>query len=118
MDRGDVVRVELPRPQGQQGHEQFGLRPAVIIQEITNLSTVVIVPFTSSMKAALLGWTVQVSPSSENGLDVPSFALCSQIRAIDRKRIRSVSGRLSDDDMARIEIAIKNCLGFLRVPLH
>lgn len=42
MRRGEVVRVELPRPAGTTGREQFGVRPAIIIQndEVNaNLST-------------------------------------------------------------------------------
>ena len=32
MNRGDVVRVELPRPRESTGHAQFGRHPAIVLQ--------------------------------------------------------------------------------------
>lgn len=52
MDRGDVVRVELPAPRQGNGHEQAGIRPAVAVQANTpGTSTMMIVPFTSRLDA-------------------------------------------------------------------
>lgn len=32
MARGDVILVNLPTPLGPSGHEQVGMRPAIVIQ--------------------------------------------------------------------------------------
>lgn len=51
MEEGDIYLVEIPL---SGGHEQAGLRPAIIIQAIRSekLPTVLIVPLTSKLKAA------------------------------------------------------------------
>jgi mRNA-degrading endonuclease toxin of MazEF toxin-antitoxin module len=52
MNRGDVVLVQLPPPAGPSGTEQFGTRPAIVVQDeagLANLSTLLIVPLTSRL---------------------------------------------------------------------
>ena len=54
MARGDIVTVELPAALGQGGHEQAGQRPAIVVQTDVmhqNLSTTMVVPLTSNLKA-------------------------------------------------------------------
>lgn len=114
MDRGDVVRVVLPQPAGKPGREQFGERPAVILQINTataNLSTVVLVPFTSNQKSAGLFGSVLVQATDTNGLSVDSVALVHQVRVIDKGRISRTVGRLSQTDLARIEANMREILG-------
>lgn len=114
MKRGDVVRVELPRPQGSPGKEQFGSRPAIVLQDdryIANLSTVLIVPLTSRLAAARFPGSFAISPTGANGLDVESVVLTHQLRAIDRGRIRGVIGRLDGNDLAKLESQTRSLLG-------
>ncbi len=114
MKRGDVVRVDLPRPAGAPGHEQFGERPAVVIQvndALAPLSTVVVVPLTSNQRALAFAESFHVTPSPTNGLEVPSVALTSQVRAIDVKRVARVMGQLGDDDMRQLEASLRRLLG-------
>ena len=113
MARGDVIRVELPG-QGA-GHEQAGARPAVAVQADlsgVDTSTVMIVPFTSNLAVLRLPYTFRVEPSPANGLDRPSVLLVSQLRAIDRRRIRATLGRLDPEDIARLEKEMQRLLGF------
>jgi len=51
MQEGDIYMVEFP---STGGHEQAGLRPAIIVQAvgIEKVPTVLIVPLTSKLKAA------------------------------------------------------------------
>ena len=115
MNRGDVAWVELPAPRNSPGHEQTGTRPAVIIQDdrnILNLSTVVVVPITSNQGASRFDGGVPLSPSAENGLTLPSVAMTSQIRAVDRQRVKQIVGSVSPVDMQRIETALRSILGF------
>jgi len=114
MDRGDIVRVELPRPAGTSGREQFGTRPAVVLQnapDSTDLSTVLVVPLTSRLSAARFLGCFSVQPTNANGLDVASVVLTHQLRAIDRRRIQRVLGKLEGDHMATLESAIRGLLG-------
>ena len=114
MERGDVVRVDLPAPLGQPGREQTGERPAAILQAAiatANLSTVVVVPFTSKQQAIRFAGSVLVHKSASNGLSVDSVALAAQIRAIDKKRIRRVDGKLSESELQAIESKVREILG-------
>jgi len=113
MRRGDVVLAELPRPVGSAGHEQFGTRPAIIVQDCTvgaNLSTVLLVPLTSKMGATHLAGSFVLSPTKSNGLDASSVVLSHQLRAIDRNRIIHIIGRLSPDEMAAVERELRTLL--------
>ena len=113
MKRGDVVRAGLPRPAAAPGSEQFGTRPAVIIQNDTAqsiLATTVIVPMTSNLQSLRFGGSIPVDPSPENGLTVRSVALCHQLRVIDKRRIETVLGHLADEDMRAIESCIREFL--------
>lgn len=113
MNRGDVVKAELPRPQGRPSHEQFGYRRAIILQNMAahaNLTTVVVVPTTSNLNASRHGESFVVSSSAENGLDCDSTLLVHQVRALDKRRIREVVGRLSGDDLERLESSLRKLL--------
>jgi mRNA interferase MazF len=113
LKRGDVVKAELPRPRGQQSHEQYGYRRAVILEEIAdgaNPSTIVIVPTTSNLGASRYGESFVVRKSSENGLTCDSTLLVNQIRALDARRIRAVVGQLSETDLAKLEAAVRMLL--------
>jgi mRNA interferase MazF len=113
MNRGDVVLVQLPPPAGPSGREQIGTRPAIVVQDesrFISLSTVLIVPLTSRLSAARFPGSFAVSPTDTNGLDVESVVLTHQLRAIDRRRIERVIGRLADNQMATLESEIRRLL--------
>jgi mRNA-degrading endonuclease toxin of MazEF toxin-antitoxin module len=113
MNRGDIVLVRLPPPAGPSGTEQFGTRPAVVVQDegdFGNLSTVLIVPLTSRLSVAQFPSTFAISPSAANGLDVESVVLTHQLRAIDRRRIQRVIGVLPDHQMAALQSQIRRLL--------
>jgi mRNA-degrading endonuclease toxin of MazEF toxin-antitoxin module len=114
MERGDVVRVELPWPKGKPGREQAGIRPAVVVQATlasANLSTVIIVPLTSNQAASRFAGSFLVRASAENGLDTDSIVLTQQIRALDIARIESAIGVFSDTDLKRLENELRSLLG-------
>ena len=113
MNRGDIVRVQLPPPAGPSGSEQFGTRPAIVVQDrgiSANLSTIVIVPLTSRLSATRFAGSFTVSPTDTNGLSVESVVLTHQLRAIDQARIEEVIGRLADSQMARLETELRALL--------
>jgi mRNA interferase MazF len=114
MERGDVVRVDLPPPSGQPGTEQFGERPAIVIQinsANASLSTVILVPLTSNQSANRFFGSVPISATASNGLTINSVALVHQLRAIDQRRVRRVAGKVSAEDFVKIEAKVREILG-------
>jgi len=113
MARGDVLRIDFPISQGP-GSEQTGTRPAIVVDidlPSGNLPTLVVVPLTSQLNAQRFPYTFVVAPSLHNGLTAPSVALCFQLRAIDRARIRQTIGILEQHYMDKLTLEMKRMLG-------
>lgn len=114
MKRGDIVLVNLPQTTDGAGHEQVGTRPALIVQDdATNdtLSVIMIVPFTSSLKAQRFAHTILIEPTEKNGLTVKSVLLVFQLRAIDRQRVAGKIGHLEKELIEKVNQEMKNLLG-------
>jgi len=104
MARGDVLLVSLP-PSDRR--EQSGRRPAVAVQtDQAGEPMLMVAPVTSSLAALRFAFSVRVEPSNENGLTTPSVVMVFQMRAIDKARIDRKIGRVSNEDMARIDAEI------------
>jgi len=90
----------------------MGFRPAIIIQskDTEKIPTIVIIPFTSKIKASQFPFTVVIEPDSLNNLDVPSVALIFQIRAIDKKRLVKRIGEISQESLKGIKKKLKEFL--------
>jgi mRNA interferase MazF len=108
--RGEVWFVDLGMPKDD--HEQAGRRPVVILQtdDLSPLSTVVIIPFTTQLKRTGLAHTVLV-PAKEAGLEPDSVALCHQIRALDRRKLKHKIGELAPERLSEVELAAAFVLG-------
>lgn len=110
MKIGDIYFVEIPV---SGGHEQQGVRPAIIVQSSENIEkvpTVLIVPFTTQIRAANFPFTFVVEPNSNNNLASKSVALVFQLRAIDKKRLKDKIGSLNPSDMLILKQHIENLL--------
>jgi mRNA interferase MazF len=104
MARGDMLLVSLP---SSEGREQSGRRPAVAVQtDQAGEPMLVVAPVTSNLAALRFAFSVRVEPSPENGLTAPSVVMVFQMRAIDKARIIRKIGRLSQDDLARVDAEI------------
>lgn len=106
MKKGEIWSVTIPVIKG---HEQSGLRPAVILSE-ADAGMVIIVPFTSNLQAIKYPNTIEVNSSKANGLNTNSVALVFQLRAIDRKRLRNSIGMLDSKKLEEIDKMIKKIL--------
>lgn len=108
--RGEVWLVDLGQP--KEDHEQAGRRPAIILQtdDLSPLSTVVIIPLTAQSRRAGFANTVLIS-AKEAGQDRDSVALCHQIRALDRRKLIHKIGELAPERMSEIELVIMFVLG-------
>jgi mRNA interferase MazF len=110
MNSRDIYTVEIPP---SDGHEQAGPRPAIIVQAPrfeNQLSTVLIVPLTSQLAAQAFPGTFLIHPDSENGLIVPSVALVFQLRAIDKRRLKYMIGKLGSPHLTQLRQHIKALL--------
>ena len=87
-DRGDIVWIDFSPTKG---HEQSGLRPAVVVssQQYNSFSGLVLVcPMTSKRK----DYFFEVATQGPKG---KSFVLSDQIRSFDiKERIKKITGKV------------------------
>ncbi len=87
-------------------------RPAVIVQDdgFDFADTVIIVPLTTENS---IDHSVRplISPDAKNGLKQLSCAMVNRMAAIRKADINAIVGRLSDDDMTKIDAAMSAILG-------
>jgi mRNA interferase MazF len=108
--RGEVWLVNLDPVLGSETGKR---RPAVIIQnDLANQAspTVTVVPLITSTDR-VFPFQVLV-PAGEGGIPRASKALCEQIRTVSRLRMERCLGRLSDERLAEIRIALDRHLWF------
>ena len=103
MKKGDIWVIDAGN---FDGHEQSGIRPAVIVTNVTG-PTVVVIPCTTNVKALKFQHTIELFPTKENNLTVNSIAMVFQIRAIDIKRLKNKVGKLSTNELKLINKVIK-----------
>lgn len=109
--RGDIWMADLRI--GIIGSEQGEIRPVLVVQNnIGNKHspTVTIIPLTSKTKNNLPTHVIidELSPNK-------SIALAEQIRTIDKSRLKKYIGRVCDDMMAKVNIAIAVQTGLMPV---
>ena len=107
VKRGEIWLADLNPIQGS---EQAGVRPVLIFQNDTIsgfTATVLTIPFTTNLRRASLPSCVRIS-KDEGGLTNDSVALCHQLRALDRTRLRRKLGTVRQDTLS----AIENCVSF------
>ena len=90
------------------GSEQGGYRPVLIIQnDIGNRyspTTIIAVITTRKTKANL---PTHIWLNSECGLPKESMVECEQVRTIDKKRLKSFMGQVSEEVLAEIDKGLK-----------
>lgn len=100
-----------------EGSEQAGTRPVIVVSRdainhnaVNNNRTIVMVcvPLTDRKNLNKLYPSHVEIAKGTGGVSIDSVALCEQIRSIaPEQRLVRFMGRMPDDDMARIEDAIK-----------
>lgn len=105
INQGDIYLVNFSPVKG---HEQGGLRPAVIVQQDTLnnfLNTIIVAPITSNLglKGRL---TVYYLPSKKTGLKQDSLALIHQVRTIDKSRLIKKIGSMNTNDFFDLRIKL------------
>jgi mRNA interferase MazF len=87
-------------------------RPAVILQDnaFDATGSITICPFTTrSVDAPLV--RLPIDPSAQNGLRVPSQLMVDKITTVSKTKCETRVGRLSDEDMVRVNRAVLVVLG-------
>lgn len=112
IKRGEIYFVNLNPIKGK---EQSGIRPVLVlsIDAINQLPLVITVVVGTKGENIQRNYptNVRVSPL-ESGLPLETVFLCFQIRSLDQNRFSTQpSGKLSEEKMEEVEIAIRYSLG-------
>jgi mRNA interferase MazF len=87
-------------------------RPAVILQDdaFNATASVTICPFTThAVQAPLI--RLAIEPSQRNGLRAASQLMVDKITTVSKKKVEDRIGRLSDEDIVRLNRAVVVFLG-------
>ncbi len=106
IKRGDIFYADLSPVVGS---EQGGIRPVIILQnDVGNRysPTVIVSAITSQINKAKLPTHVEIS-SEEYGLNKDSVVLLEQVRTLDKRRLKEKIGHMTDEDMIKVDIALK-----------
>lgn len=108
--RGELYTAQLDPVVGS---EQGGRRPVLVVQNDQGnrfSPTVIVLALTSQLQKARLPTHVTIR-AEQTGLTRDSVAMAEQIRTLDKKRLGERIGRLPEEEMRRVDEA-------LRVSLH
>lgn len=110
--RGDMYYADLGKGIGS---EQEGYRPVVIIQNnVGNKhSPTVIIASITSKKNAKAKLPTHYLLGAEDGLEMPSLVLLEQLRTIDKRRLSSFIGHLSEKHIQGINHALAVSVGLI-----
>lgn len=111
MKRGDVFTVSG-------GGDYAGKpRPVVVVQDdaFDATSSITVCAFTSDPTDAPL-FRLAVTPSSKNGLRTPSRLMVDKITTVPKSKVGEQIGRLDDEDMIRLDVALLVFLGLASTP--
>ena len=87
-------------------------RPAVVLQDdaFDATASITICPLTThAIEAPLM--RLLIEPSERNGLRAVSHLMIDKITTVSKKKLESVVGRLSDEDVVRVNRAVVVFLG-------
>ena len=110
VKRGDIFYADLSPVVGS---EQGGTRPVLIVQNDTgnrHSPTVIAAAITSQVGKARLPTHIMVA-GPETGLTKDSVILLEQVRTLDKRRLREHMGRLTDEQMSRVDQALEVSFG-------
>lgn len=111
--RGDVLRARLDPVEGA---EQSGERPVLVISpDVINIHSpvVLIAPITSRKTERVYPFEAFIDPP-DGGLTVRSKAMLLQMRSLDKKRLMSRYGRISEETMLQVDEALLVATGLTR----
>jgi mRNA interferase MazF len=116
----DIITARFPE-QNPQGHEQEGIRPAIVVGIPNPLGkprfpVIIVVPLTSDRCQNWIDKAPALYPRLPEGiagLRSPSIALLDQIRSIDVERILKYRGSLTTEEYEPILLGLQSMLDCL-----
>jgi mRNA interferase MazF len=98
--------------QPRSGSEQQGRRPVVVVShdgfnESSNWRSIIVVPISTSQAQSRRGVTAVFLPKGVGGLSQDSVALCHQVTTLDRAKLTTKIGNLSNELLKEIEEGLK-----------
>ena len=111
MNQGEVWLVDL---EPTIGAEMNKIRPVLIINdnELGKLPLKVIVPITGWKEHYNIApWMVKIEPNEINGLSKVSSMDCFQIRSVSQDRLVKKIGRITFDEINKVQEGILKVLG-------
>ncbi|MBD3331020.1 hypothetical protein GF354_05875 [Candidatus Peregrinibacteria bacterium] len=106
IEQGEIYLANL---NPVKGHEQAGYRPVLVLQNNIlnkNLSTVIIAPITSNLKAKGR-FTTYFLNKKVSALDKDSVVLLFQLRTIDKSRLEKKIKKLKETEFLGIKEQMK-----------
>ena len=100
IKKGDVWLIDNVNAVG---HMQKGIRPHVVVTQVTG-ETVTVAPCTSAKKKTNQKYVVQILPTGNNGLTMVSFILLAQSFAADVSLLQEKIGSLDENEISRIQL--------------
>jgi mRNA interferase MazF len=87
-------------------------RPVVILEDdcFSLTDSITVCPLTSDSTSAVL-FRVPIDPNSDNGLRQRSYVMADKIASIPKTRMGVLIGRVSDEDLVRLNRAVVLFLG-------
>lgn len=107
MNRGDIYWVDIPT-RNPAGKEISKTRPCIIVSVAAlnrARSTVVMVPLSSNNKVYP---PISISIASAGG---NSVAVCDQLLAVDKSRLKQPKGKLTSAELATLDESLRMLLG-------
>jgi mRNA interferase MazF len=108
--RGDIYFADLSPVIGS---EQGGMRPVLVVQnDVGNKfsPTIIVCAITSQLTKARLPTHIEVS-QGQFGLPKDSVILLEQIRTIDKRRLKDILGKLDQEYLNKVDMALIISLG-------
>jgi len=106
LERGSVVTVRFDPTEGREIRKT---RPAVVVSNAVACrhdAVVQVVPLTRAANRDLRPFESRVD-SAESGLSKPSRSVTNQLRTVSRQRIGKIVGRISPDEEAALDKALR-----------
>lgn len=105
--KGEIWWADLG---GLGGHAQAGPRPAIIVAEVPEARSAVVVPMTRTLARTRFPFTFVVEPTARNGLRDRGVALVFQVRYVDRGFLRNKIGNLDKIDVERLDALLADLM--------
>ena len=107
VTRGEIWLVDWSPGRGS---EQIGQRPALVVQNdygnhASGYPNTIVVAISSQGRE--IPFHVLLQKTKTSGLKNDSYAKCEQILTVSKNRLLRKWGKISDDEMSQIDVALK-----------